>query len=753
MTHRRGLGRTDVALTLAGVGVLAIGIAVWALAQVSPVGAPGDESEALPPREFGPGTPHAGATLSPPEVANPGDPDPARSGASFSDPDKGPRVHGYLTRSNSEDPLPILRLRLEQDDSIVSSTVSTASGSFAWDRTLDPADGPAQASLRLPRGWSIEVHGAAVERDTFPLDVAEMRGDRPLRIALQRLAPHPLRGVVVDKQSRDALPYFRVQIGDQILESDLEGRFETRDRAHGPVTLQPVGDLGTRPYYPSTLHFHDVRGGPPAPIELAVQAGPTYQLVVSLPPGYRAEHFRARLREVRAAPPDALDGEPPPSVPGTSILEDPVAAYGLAGHEPRSGVVVRDALPPWVRFPPVRDRLVESGPPWWLVLNSVDGLWVGAAHVNRIGGGSPETVSIHLHAFGRLEGLVMNSTGSLIRSARVRATALGEGSETDSAPSFEAAGDHFLIQGMPTGTYRLETRAPRYREDVREVTVVAGEPTLIDVHLERDTIAGDIAGTVIWESGVTRPSTNLELHSIGTPDRVFSPGHQRILEEGRWVRKFTFRDLPEDEYRLVYRSESTWDVDLPSDPLRPPIEGLVVRVYDGVPSAFLYIEAVDADSGDPVPRLEAQRSNSEVVHGGLGFVGLGRHPLDSDLAWWVRAPGYLERRLGIGEFTEVVEDEPFEERTAKVSLDPGWRLRLRILERAGVPAEGVEIEIGGRPVGTTDGRGECECVLDARPVQLRLSRSGEPLATSIPATQGQLPPRGDGDWRTVLLSP
>lgn len=750
MRRPPGQGRIQAALTLAGVGALLVAVALWTRSALEPSASLDPAEESLRPSWASSFNHGDGPGLVDPEGPGKTGDHSNRSGAPLSGGASGPRVHGVLIRRSTTDPLPNLRLFLEQRDSILASTRPDPSGNFAWDRTVDPDEGPAFVSFGLPRGWCIEVHGEPVPRTTFALEEAEMRGERALRISLLRLAPAPLRVVVVDEASRDALPNFRVQVGNQIYGSDREGRFETRDLAHGRHTLQPIGDPGSNARYRSHSHFHDVRNGAPKPIEIEVAAGPSYRLDVPLPAGYRVEHFRARLREVRIS--GSTEG--PASAPGDSILADPVLAYGLAGQDPRSGVVVRDALPPWVRFSPVRESLAYGGPPWWLVLNSVDGLWVGAAKVDRIEGSSPEPIAVQLHAFGRLEGLVMSPSGALIRGAKVRAIQLDADPNSGSIPSFEGHGEHFLIQGMPSGVYRIETRAPRYRDDLREVTLVAGEPTLVDIHLEQETLVGDIEGKVTWESGISRSTPRLELRSIRDPDRVFSPGHRRILEEGRWVQRFEFTSLPEDDYELVYFNDSTWDVELPSGPLQPPVDDLVVRVFDGGPSAYFYVEASDADSGEPIMNLEAQPSFGARISGGLGHLSLGRHPLDSKLLWRIQASGYLDRSLSIADFTEIVEEEdPIGDRTARVELEPGWEVLLRVLDARGDPAFGVEVELLGRPVGTSDERGECALVVESRPEHLVLRRSGSVLTTTVPELPGQLPARGEGGWRTVHLAP
>jgi hypothetical protein len=116
----------------------------------------------------------------------------------------------------------------------------------------------------------------------------------------------------------------------------------------------------------------------------------------------------------------------------------------------------------------------------------------------------------------------------------------------------------------------------------------------------------------------------------------------------------------------------------------------------------------------------------EIFAGGMvwahrsGAAQLGGVARDSRVRWGLFAPGRAPR------FGDTSDIAPVDGRMlARIPLEPGWGLRLRLTEeRSGAPLGGVELWADGRPVARSDSAGLVAVSMPAAPVELDLRLPG-----------------------------
>jgi len=560
----------------------------------------------------------------------------------------------------------------------------------------------------------------------------------------------PVRGVLLDAESGEPLPWFALGIATgpapdeplvdavppttERISTDAHGRFQSmRSYDMGGVHLLPLEDwdrfqflltMFGAPIPRLGLAFaHDTESDEWETVEL--ESGPAFRIDCAQAETIGLGEFAAVLADS-----EHLMGGMRAT---THVASEPVAL---------------------ARFLPL-DEFVQRSKLNTLHLLSRDDLWAGWARVVVPPGLALDPVTIGLFPCGSLrvdvsagreppleEALLAIWKGALDAAALEEREPLGEfmasnsfmRRSADEAPRPLA----FSHRHLPIGSYTVRVRSNGCADHIEVIDLRQGEQR-IDVLLARTREAnGRIEGCVAPRSG-RRPAVECIAWCQLSGEDVSHSQRNVDLEwtetDGRWSATFVFENLLEEEYRvwITMGMGVSRDVPAPSyEPrslhVRPGGPVIEFESIEPPPAQELEVLAQDATTGEPLAAFQV-----------MAFLpGTGKEPRPTDGKkgralvelrgeldggrMWVTAPGHAPV------YTDLPTG-PDADGTlrATVRLDPGWGAPLQVMILEGEerrPAPGVEILADDQVVATTDETGVAWLSLSARPTRLAIRAPG-----------------------------
>lgn len=659
----------------------------------------------------------------------------------------GPR--GMVIEAGTGRPLPGLAVRMKFGGTVLAETVTGEDGSFR---------------LPLPERShrSVEVAGDGwrISPVRYRLDEDQSEGKFELLFEARRIVAAPVRGRLLDRDTREPLPEFLIEVRGpsdapkripmddeegqdppvtirfhapprriETVITDQDGRFVTAGGFEaGSLALDLIDHPSLRerqrvsPDEAMRLqHEHAfVQGQDPPEAIFETVVGPTYRVALTLPVGTDEEDLFATF------PGDLSGGDP-----GLHrvIAEDPASPmalfYGSALHpealEPRAAL--RPGEPRWVRFRSPVQLLPVLSDDHDLHVRSLDGHWSGSAQVTSLEGVYPEILSIELASVGAIEGLVRGPGGKPVPSAWIlldsRAapeTVRGVGAD---------AGGRFSFRWLPSGEYEVRVKSDRHDEWAAAVSVEPGTTKELDVSLSGAAGLGTISGVLRSRTGQHRSRGGIMLlKSQEDPGFFLIQTASYRKRDGEYVAAFSFDEIPPGKYELSLNPLDNLRWSTLRMTVSPPAEGLEFICEDDVPTFELGFRAIDARSGEVIQEtwtIVWQGDPSEDIRleddweTGL-YKGV---PEGVPIRWMLRAQGY---RLEWGD--ESGSGSEGDERIVEARLVPGWGQLFHVTTREREPFPGVELVVDGQPVGRTDARGMVWMNLDTRPAKLEFRLEG-----------------------------
>ena len=531
--------------------------------------------------------------------------------------------------------------------------------------------------------------------------------------ALAERAEQPIRGVLVELDSRAPVPHFALEISDptdptrdpELLWSGSDGTFETAlDYAAGRYMVTFVDHPGLTAVLSDSSGSRVVE----AALSLSFSWDPDQEpLTLTTEPGLTY----------------ALDLTPPDGPQRTlaAWLEAPDEAQpvGLALRAP----VRRTDGETWVRFGrSCRDLSRER--PWQLRVQSEDGLWGGEVALEP-NGSAPASVPVQLEPRGRVE-LTLDA-GEPLRTPVLWLVALEGGASRTFVASGSSAGDGrerytYELDAVRAGPQRLFARIEGEERTLSEFAVTVGRTTEHEVALGAAPAIAHVRGELRSTSGAFREPMMLQLAANGEEHNV----QPRWIERnGRWVAPFEIANLEHPELGLQLYSQTSHHRWNPL-PLRVsvPTDELVLTCLDEEASHDLEVRA--RTSGNALPFIDvdiheaprAMMSMAASAPGGGMRTVYRQVPLDAQLDWFVWSKGCApqagdESALSVADGLLLLE----------VELAAGWggRVEARL---ANEPLPGVEVRLDGKLAGQTDERGRILLSAERAPERVELSQAG-----------------------------
>lgn len=627
-------------------------------------------------------------------------------------------------------------------------------------------------------GWALRAasrEGAAVtpaERLSTERVGEALAGERaPVAAAAPRrpvAPPSATRRVrLVDERTGETLPDYEVAVllpdgGSARARTDREGELEL-DVPGGALDLRLVDDPRLRD---REAVVHDTRIRAPVPeVRLVLAAG-------------AADGAADPIVQVPAGPTYALDLDPPAGL-GLRDLSAHLRAGDTPAFDTRKWQMhvapVREpgwVGAPWVRFAAVEGEFLRAGPPWMLQVASADGFWAGATPVESITGRYTGRVRVELSPRARLSGRVTDAAGPVTRDVLLHLLE-ADGSSTQRRTDTDGGG-RYALGGLAPGDYRLVVDCPRHVTAEVELSIPGGVETTCDVELVAAAAGGTVEGILTSRTGTYDGSAVLVLASAEVASRRFFASARWQARDGRFVSPFRFEDVPRGRYELEVFA---LDDRLPWRPavlaLEAPATEVRLECLDDAECAALTVLAADARTGEPIDgygiryavdggtpvaldqvRPRGSTPGEEVFEWRVGFAGVvwGLRsgpaqipcvPRDSELRWLVHADGRVPARGDESAFVEEESAGGVRRWIARVPLERGWGVRVRVVGDDGHPVpQGAELWADGERVAVDGGDGVLECRLDAAPVELEVRSGGARLPLDPAAA-----PRLDGTVR------
>lgn len=595
---------------------------------------------------------------------------------------------------------------------------SSTDGSFA----LPFEPGPGRAfEVRLPAGWR------ASDARRRLRELESTAGE--LRFEVERVLEAPIEFLLVESPSGEPLNGFDVMVLQKgydaaNLRTDPEGRARTAEpRRAGQVQVHLRTPSSGADQPGAKLEF-DGRSGEHR-LELAV--GPRFLVRLEPPAGYSLEDFGAWLYRA-----DGLD-------------------YRAHPHRHR----LRGTSPTTLRF--LLDDLNPAGgpPPWRVWVSSDDDRWRGSALV--LEAPTPKGVWIEplLVEHGELSAVARARDGTAIPGARF-AIFPSDGR----SPSLERHqdGEHTRATGMEPGEWQVAFSHARYERQQHAVKVEAGRKHEVEFVPVPLPVGGAVAGTLRSESGRSVVDVRLRLNGLDqSAGSRFDASLAAGFEDGRWLARFRFDDVPEGEYELYIGNHPRGFEWSPSGTrLRPPLEGLEFTCRDKAPLAW-YEFAVRSGA----PELARERlyfhpllarrygqplsGDSDFTLIVDGVATLGPIVQLPELRWRVEAGGHLPRSGRVSDFVEVGRRGGLPLLRLELRLERGWAGTLVVL--GGMePLPNALVSSDGVEQGRSDARGRLDLRLPAAPARLEITADGWRAALF---EGGNIPAFRVEDWDTA----
>lgn len=529
-----------------------------------------------------------------------------------------------------------------------------------------------------------------------------------------------VRGTLVDARTRELLPRYLLRFHDRVhvedVVTDAQGRFGSSTAfLLGRVRFDPLDHPRRARPQPSqqvelelelernTSDAPDSRGEVAAARELALEvaSGPTFFLDVTPKERALPEQLNARLE----------------------LFDTEDEQRDRLGPEPlRAG----DTL--WVRFPPGEERFSRA---LSLDVQSLDGVWSGAAKVQEARGVRPGLVTIALAAQSAVAGHVRDAqSGEPVAEAIVVLQPEPPGAKNTKPRSTRSdAQGAYHFDFVPPARYTLATRKLRYEVQSTPLELVSGQASTLDVALALQPPAGSIRGEVSTVTGFSTPKARIVLSAAagerGPPLKLDA---NWTTTDGRKVARFEFPNLPAGSYKIGVEKDDWFRWEGVNQSCSPPREDVRLVVHDDVILCDYVFSAVDFDNGLALGDVHVWFSfrdgpQRERMGGARAVLERGV-PIDREFTWRADRAGYASQR---GDQTSFVESAPRDgriQRTLEVALKPGWGDVVRAVRADGKgPVADLEVFVDGRSAGKTSKDGTLRIDLRDRPKSITIDDS------------------------------
>jgi len=629
------------------------------------------------------------------------------------------RLRGRVVDESSGTGIPEFRIEVEGTS---QGSTSDADGRFCLVLNLD-LEGEEVATLRLlpPTGWIVAVERYAISPEILRLG-------HELVVWANRVPTEPWRFTLVDEATGEPVPHFAILAeardgssaelvsddkGVVVVEAKLSGRRLTLQCRDHPALRSAWEDEPARSMDPP---LHDA----PRP-QLAIPVGPTYRLHVEGVSSDRPPNLRALLSPLAWR----AEGR-------FSSHAAPVRTEG-GGWE-------------WVRFGPLR-AAPGPGPPWVLQLWIEGPDLYGEVEVRHARGIHPGILDVLLEGPGEVRGLVWNEDDDVpIAGAVITLDAVdGRPGILPDLQARSAQGGSFRFARVRAGTWSIGAHAVGYPPARATLEVVSGEMAEHEFRLRAAVRFGEVSGTLTSETGRFSIPTPLVL----TPSEGGVSAHKEVTwqeqEDGSLVAPFLFENVPHGAYRLSLAAAPRGYLWEPrSMEVSCPEEGIVFLCRDNLEPIDFCIRAVDASTGQAMPRIWVfvdtrvdgdcvSRSVQGPMPSGVtvGAVFPGRTNLD----WVVGAPGFAPVR-GDGSSLAEVSGPTGPALLAEALLEPGWGILLEVLETRqegqGPPVAGAKVYTDGHLLGVTGADGRLLLRSPRAPERLEVKAASSRVAGAEP---------------------
>lgn len=533
------------------------------------------------------------------------------------------------------------------------------------------------------------------------------------------------------------------------------------------IVTAPDGTFATpRPYLAGELSLLDQFETPvdaahrpgASYVDVEIELGPIMLLDFDPPRGRQWSDFLA-----------ILEGYPGEALREMGVVEIASPFTEERGEWGWDGMPVQGEETPWVRFDA---GVLHRYSPGNLTLLSRDGLYFGSARFESLIAHREDPLRVELGACASLRGRVTWPEAQMPDAVEFRLDRIDVDGDPDgfelwsTYPEHEGASElPFRFRGLPAGRWRLVAWADRCDRVERDVELRAGIVTQVDLVLTPVVELFELRGSLRTasgrrldgEEGRARLVGELRLQGRGDLDYVVRLSALMWDEEGR--AEFLFDELPRGEYEL-FPDWSRGAFSLSPSRLRVPTGDVDVLVLDHVAVERFEVVIEGSSPGlDPWIRLSWRGAGGlESTLGGRCHrrdagtdappdpfrIFLGPVPAGGTIHARVTAPGFRPRALETDDFTPPDFDG---RRSAAVTLEPGWGVRIDVRDEHGSPLAGIVLRLDDTILPPTDPRGQVGFDAAEKPKVLRVESSGWTLAERVPgpATGGRVEP-GTGEF-------
>ncbi len=652
--------------------------------------------------------------LAPGDSESPGAPEPVE------DPEADPAEVNPMSGGAPDEVLLFGRcVAGESEEGIAGSGVVVLGATSQAEATSGPdgrfevpwrGGGPAAIRVLARPGWSSE------QRELAP---DELAGSTEIRLVVEADARARLLGRVIDARTGEGLPALALVVTtldapaeSAILSTDSTGRFtsETELPARS-LSIEVADEPPEGRVVLGRFSIDHSTAGPDALFEVWI--GPTRRLRIA---GGPPDGWKTRLVERHGDP--ELSG----------ILWRTPGGWELGRAEtevderPWSWLALRPGQEgelPFLRYPTIERDPDPSFSPF-LELETEDGTHRGIAALDAILSEAGAPVAVTARRVGTLRG-VLDTGGGTLDPDEVQLWLRSRGGAAR-GPWFVEENGSFEIDDLDPASYRLSVLAPlRAPVDV-DFDLAQGITDLPPIAFPAADDAHAIRGLLECDRGHARGAVLVEIEGTeprATRTLLLRIGGARVARTER----FRVDDLPGGRY--VVRTESIEGEHrfTPDEvQLVTPAPAMHFRCSGTTSSELLELDVHDARTGELLgsPRLELG------AHRLLPFSWPESRPVQrwyhwpssTRRRWSVSVPGY-QPASGDAADPRVFTGSP---RSLSVAMERGFGIRIAVRRESGeeqaVPD--IRVRADGKPVGSTDERGELLLGLPDPPQRLEL---------------------------------
>ncbi|MEZ6018540.1 MAG: carboxypeptidase-like regulatory domain-containing protein [Planctomycetota bacterium] len=230
----------------------------------------------------------------------------------------------------------------------------------------------------------------------------------------------------------------------------------------------------------------------------------------------------------------------------------------------------------------------------------------------------------------------------------------------------------FTFRWLQPGTWRFVAYAEGHAMWEQEVEVQAGQVTRVEPELIPYRTVGDVSGVLTSQSGTYQGQMLVFLSTDLFREPMIYPTTWVQSEAGNWQARFLFQNVPEGVLQLsaISLADRARISGIP-ERMEAPVEELRLVVLDEEPSGQVDLALLDAETGEPLERVNFRVQISDpldrswngvkgerwtMMAGGMrwntvvGSTPLLKWPWEAGLDWSVTAEGYVPAQ---GDETDV----------------------------------------------------------------------------------------------------